>query len=128
MQDCARRNAGKCNYGGGYGWERVGRRQQQHFINHVRGLNSRACGSNGNTCSCFTARQDGGENMQAADLSVSLFYFEKSRDKVIKCSFERTSTVAEVWKRAGGGAGGGGTISGWIGLRFRANRFMAAGS
>lgn len=66
--------------------------------------------------------------MQAADLSVSLFYFEKSRDKVIKCSFERTSTVAEVWKRGGGGAGGGGTISGWNGLRFRANRFMAAGS
>lgn len=37
--------------------------------------------------------------MQDADLSVSLFYFEKSRDKVIKCSFERTSTVA--WRGGG---------------------------
>lgn len=32
--------------------------------------------------------------MRAADLSFSLFYFEKSRDKVIKCSVERTSTAA----------------------------------
>lgn len=42
-------NAGECNYGGGYGWERVERRRQQHFINHMWRLNSRTCGSNGNT-------------------------------------------------------------------------------